>query len=604
MPFLRPILANCHSSSESCFATRTTWSRSARSLKCAPYEQQPSTSSGAFSVSTPWQPFPKMHCQFESRNVTSTCHRRPSSMGSSNVTHSRTARSRAGPAIVCAPHHRLCPPFLPCSHNIGVSIARLRLRADMGVDRVLDELQLALGVDGARAEPLELALYSRDAGVARGRASVVCFPTSPEEVALAVRVAAEHDRPFVAQGSGTGLAGGATPIGDPVVIVTTHLNRVLEVDVEDRVAWVEPGVLNLDLSRAVASLGLHYAPDPSSQQACTIGGNVATNAGGPHCLSAGVTSTHVLALDVVLADGSVAHLGGLEPDQPGYDLRGCFVGSEGTMGIATRIAVRLTPDAPCVRTLLLDFDTVDDAGATVSGIIAAGVVPAALEMMDAGITSAVEDFVHAGFPRDAAAVLLVEVDGLPAGVQAQIDVVTEVGTAHGARSVRIAADEAERALLWKGRKSAFGAIARIAPDYYLHDAVVPRTRLVEVLRVIESVAASEDLTIVNVFHAGDGNLHPLISFDAREPGIWERVERAGDAILGACVDAGGVLSGEHGIGLEKRDAMPLVFDVDDLDAQARLRDAFDPSGRANPTKVLPAGSRCGELQRIPDGAWV
>jgi glycolate oxidase len=388
------------------------------------------------------------------------------------------------------------------------------------------------------------------------------------------------------------------------VIVTTHLNRILDVDAASRVAWVEPGVLNLDLSRAVASLGVHYAPDPSSQAACTIGGNLATNAGGPHCLAYGVTAAHIVAVDVVLADGSVARLGGVEPDQPGYDLRGCFVGSEGTMGIATRIAVRLTPNPPTVRTLLLDFVTVEDAAATVSGIIAAGIVPAALEMMDAEITRAVEDFVGAGYPRDAAAVLLVELDGLEGGVAAQVDAVRTVGRTHGARSVRVAADEAERALLWKGRKSAFGAIARIAPDYYLHDAVVPRTRLVEVLQQVYAIAAAQHLTMMNVFHAGDGNLHPLIVFDAREPGIWDRVTQAGDAILRACVDAGGVLSGEHGIGLEKRDAMPMVFGPDDLDAQARLRDAFDPSGRANPDKVLPRGSRCGELMRVPEGAWI
>ena len=432
----------------------------------------------------------------------------------------------------------------------------------------------------------------------------MCFPATGADVAAAVRIAARHDRPFVARGSGTGLAGGATPVGDPIVIVTTHLNRVLEVDPVERYAWVEPGVLNLDLSREVAPHGLHYAPDPSSQQACTIGGNVATNAGGPHCLSAGVTAAHVLAIEVVLGDGSVTVLGGLEPDGPGYDLRVCFVGSEGTMGIATRIAVRLVPDPPVIRTLLLDFMSIEDAATTVSEIIAAGIVPAALEMMDAEITRAVEDFVGAGYPRDAAAVLLVELDGLPDGVAAQVGAVRAVGEANGARTVRVAADDAERALLWKGRKSAFGAIARIAPDYYLHDAVVPRTRLVEVLRQVYAIASEQRLTMMNVFHAGDGNLHPLIVFDQREPGIWERVHAAGDAILRACVDAGGVLSGEHGIGLEKREAMPLVFSADDLDAQARLRDAFDPAGRANPLKVLPRGSRCGELQRIPEGAWI
>lgn len=432
----------------------------------------------------------------------------------------------------------------------------------------------------------------------------MCFPHSTEEVAAAVRVAADHGVPFVARGSGTGLAGGATPLDDAVVVVTTQMNRVLEVDPVERVAWVEPGVLNLDLTRAVQHLGLHYAPDPSSQQACTIGGNVGTNAGGPHCLASGVTSAHVLAVDAVLADGEVARLGGTEPDVPGYDLRGCFVGSEGTMGIAARIAVRLLPDPPVVRTLLCDFGALDDAAATVSGIIAAGIVPAALEMMDAEITRAVEDFVGAGYPRDAAAVLLVEVDGLPDGVAAQVAAIDAVARAHGARSVRVAADEAERALLWKGRKSAFGAIARIAPDYYLHDAVVPRTKLVDVLRRVYEIAAEQRLTMMNVFHAGDGNLHPLIVFDAREPGIWSRVHDAGDEILRTCVAAGGVLSGEHGIGMEKRDAMPLIFTPDDLDLQARLRDAFDPQGLANPDKVLPRGSRCGEVRRVPEGTWV
>jgi glycolate oxidase len=440
--------------------------------------------------------------------------------------------------------------------------------------------------------------------VAQGSAKAVCFPRDAAEVAAAVRVAVRHGRPFVARGSGTGLAGGATPLDDPVVIVTTQMNRVVEINAAARVAWVEPGVLNLDLSRAVAHLGLHYAPDPSSQQACTIGGNVGTNAGGPHCLSEGVTSAHVLAVDVVLADGTEARLGGLEPDAPGYDLRGCFVGSEGTMGIATRIAVRLTPDPPRVVTMLCAFDAVDAAAATVSGVIAAGVLPAALEMMDARITRAVEDFVGAGYPRDAEAVLLVEVDGLDAGVDEQVEAITRVARENAATLIRVAADETERALLWKGRKSAFGAIARIAPDYYLHDAVVPRTKLVDVLRRVYAIADAHELIVMNVFHAGDGNLHPLLVFDRREHGVWDRVYAAGTEILEACLDAGGVLTGEHGVGIEKRDLMPRMFTADDLDAQARLRDAFDPDGVANPEKVLPRGSRCGEMQRVPEGAWI
>jgi glycolate oxidase len=317
-----------------------------------------------------------------------------------------------------------------------------------------------------------------------------------------------------------------------------------------------------------------------------------------------VTSAHVLAVETVLADGLVAMLGGLEPDAAGYDLRGCFVGSEGTMGIATRIAVRLMPNPPTVATMLCAFASVDDAASTVSGIIAAGVLPAALEMMDAKITQAVEDFVGAGYPRDAEAVLLVEVDGFDAGVAEQVTDIDAIARTHGATSVRVAANAAERDLLWKGRKSAFGAIARIAPDYYLHDAVVPRTKLVEVLRQVYAIAAAHDVTVMNVFHAGDGNLHPLLVFDRRVPGVWDRVYAAGTEILEACIDAGGVLTGEHGVGLEKRDLMPKLFSADDLDAQARLRDAFDPDGTANPEKVLPRGSRCGEMQRVPEGAWI
>jgi glycolate oxidase len=466
------------------------------------------------------------------------------------------------------------------------------------------DLRAALAPDRVRTEGVELGLYGRDASVMTGAAAVVCFPLTTDEVAAAVRIARRHGRPFVARGSGTGLAGGAVPVGDPVVIVTTKMDRIFDVDPVDRVAWVQPGVINLDLTRALGPHGLHFAPDPSSQQACTVGGNVANNSGGPHCLAYGVTSAHVLALEVVLPDGSVTLLGGLDAEPAGLDLRGAFVGSEGTLGIATRIAVRLTPDPPAVATLLLDFDSVDDAAETVSGIIAGGLLPAALEMMDRRITQAAEEFVHAGYPTDAAAVLLVELDGLPAGVEAGVEQVRTVGRAHGARTVRVAADDAERALLWKGRKSAFGAVARLAPNYYLHDTVVPRTRLCEVLAQVYAIADRHDLGVMNVFHAGDGNLHPLLLFDAREPGVMERVHAAGEEIVQVSLDAGGVLSGEHGIGLEKRDLMPLLFGPDDLDAQARLREAFDPDGVANPTKILPAGSRCGDLQSVPEGVWV
>ena len=467
------------------------------------------------------------------------------------------------------------------------------------------DLRAALGDGGVHAEPTTLALYGRDASiVTSGAAAAVCFPTSTEQVQACVRIARRHGVPFVARGSGTGLSGGAVPVGRAVVIVTTRLDRILAIDADDRVAWVQPGVLNLDLSRAVAAHDLHFAPDPSSQQACSIGGNVANNSGGPHCLAYGVTSAHVLALEVVLPDGELAMLGGLDPEPEGYDLRGAFVGSEGTAGIATRIAVRLTPNPPVVRTLLLDFATVEEAAACVSAVIAAGLVPCALEMMTGGMIGAVEDFVHAGFPVDAAALLLAEVDGLSAAVDDAVALIKRVGRTRGARHVRVAKTEAQRQLWWKGRKSAFGAVARLAPNYYLHDTVVPRTKLVEVLRAVEVAAARHDLLVLNVFHAGDGNLHPLLVFDAREPGALERVHAAGDEIVAISLAAGGVLSGEHGIGLEKREHMPALFNADDLDAQACLRDAFDPDGFANPQKVLPAGARCGDLQRIPEGTWV
>jgi len=469
---------------------------------------------------------------------------------------------------------------------------------------LVEELREALAPGRVRTGATELALYGRDASTIEGEAGVVCLPLSTAEVQACVRIARRHGRPFVARGAGTGLAGGAVPVGHPVVIVLTKMDRVIEVDAESRVAWVEPGVVNLDLTRQVARHGLHFAPDPSSQQSCSVGGNVANNSGGPHCLAYGVTSTHVLALEVVLPDGEVTVVGGLDPEPPGLDLRGVVVGSEGTLGIVTRVAVRLTPLPPMVATLLLDFTTMDDAAATVSAIIAGGLVPAAIEMMDARCTRAVEEFVHAGFPLDAAAVLLVEIDGLAGGVAAGVERVRAVGAANGARSVRVAADEAQRALWWKGRKSAFGAIARIKPDYYLHDTVVPRTRLVEVLRQVEEIAARHELIVLNVFHAGDGNLHPLLVYDAREPGVLERVHAAGEEIIRASIAAGGVLSGEHGIGLEKRDYMPLLFAPADLALQACLRDAFDPDGLANPDKVLPSGSRCADVSRLGEGAWI
>jgi glycolate oxidase len=477
-------------------------------------------------------------------------------------------------------------------------------------------LEDVLGPSEVLSDPLALALYARDASLVEGGCALVVFPHGVEDVAACLRIAAEHGLPVVPRGSGTGLAGGATPIGDAVVVVTSKMTRILEVRPEDRLAWVEPGLANLDLASALRPDGFTYAPDPSSQQTSSIGGNVNTNAGGPHCLAYGVTSNHVLALDVVMPDGSVERLGSEAPEAAGYDLRAAVVGSEGTLGVVAGVCVRLTPLPPDVRTMLFDFETVAECAATVSEIIANGVVPAAVEMMDHGIVVAAESFAHAGYPTDAAAILLVEVDGTPAAVEAQARAVEAAARANRTRSVRVAADEAERALLWKGRKSAFGAVAQIAPHYHLHDCVVPRSKLVEVLDGVYAIADRHSLIVTNVFHAGDGNLHPLLSFDRRVPGTLERVLRASEEIVRLCIEAGGALSGEHGIGLEKRDFMPLVFTAEDLSAQACLRAAFDPDGRMNPHKVLPAGARCGDFAmargsdaataaaELPEGSWI
>ncbi|MET0146898.1 MAG: FAD-linked oxidase C-terminal domain-containing protein, partial [Ilumatobacteraceae bacterium] len=446
------------------------------------------------------------------------------------------------------------------------------------VNALVEDLRRAIGADHVRDGATELSLYRHDASGMEGRARAVCFPTSTDDVKACVEIAVRHGVPFVARGSGTGLAGGAVPPEGAVVITTTKMNRILSVDAPARRAWVEPGVLNLDLTRAVVVHGLHFAPDPSSQQTCSIGGNVANNAGGPHCLADGVTNAHILALEVVLPDGSVAMLGGDDPEPRGLDLRGVFVGSEGMFGVTTRVLVRLTPDPPAVSTMLMDFASVEDGASTVSAVIAAGIVPAAMEMMDQLCLQAVEAYIHAGLPVDSAAALLVEVVGLPHAVERDAAAITRIAGDHAVRAVRVAADDAERALLWKGRKSAFGAIARIKPNYYLHDTVVPRAQLPTVLAKVYEITAKYDLLVLNVFHAGDGNLHPLLVYDGREPGIHERVHAAGEEIVRASVAAGGVLSGEHGIGLEKRDLMPLMFAPVDLAAQGALRAAFDPRG--------------------------
>ncbi len=469
------------------------------------------------------------------------------------------------------------------------------------------DLRAALGEHNVLDQPVELHVFSKDASLMRGAAEVVVFPQNTEDVAETVRIARRHRTPIVARGAGTGLAAGASPTEGGIVLSTTAMNDV-DIDVANKTAWVGPGVINLDLTNAASQHGLQFAPDPSSQSACTIGGNIANNSGGPHCLSEGSTTSHVLALEVVLADGAVITVGGDAPDTPGLDLRGLLVGSEGTLGIVTRALVRLVPIEPDVRTLLMDFPTVQGAAATVSDIIAAGMVPAALELMDRRMNEAIENWLHAGLPVEAAAILLAEVVGETEAVISEAAEISEIAHVNGANNVEVAASQEHRDLLWKGRKSAFGAIAQLAPDYYLHDAVVPRTKLVETLGAVYEIADRYELTLLNVFHAGDGNLHPLIAFDASEPGMSERVHAAGDEIVAVCLENGGALSGEHGIGVEKRDLMGASFTEIDLDAQARLKEVFDPTGILNPAKILPSGSRCfdfgGVRREVPEGVWV
>ena len=473
---------------------------------------------------------------------------------------------------------------------------------------VFSALVNLLGADRVRVDGAERALLRKDASLFdSGVAGPVCFPENTFEVQQIVKIANRFQTPVVPRGAGTGSAGGSIPLGAPIVISLARMNRIHNIDFDARVVWVEPGVVNLDLTKYLHPLGFHFAPDPSSQQVCTIGGNVANNSGGPHCLAYGITNAHIVALEVVLPDGEVVMLGGLDAEPLGYDLRGVFIGGEGTLGIATRIAARITANAPAVRTMLMSFNDVRDAANTVSDVIAAGIVPAAMEVMDQLITQAAENYVHAGYPTDVDAILLAEVDGCDAGVDIEAKAISHIAQQNNAVEVRLAQNDTERALLWKGRKTAFGAVAQVAPDYYLHDTVVPRSRLAEVLAQTYEIAERHGLQVMNVFHAGDGNLHPLLLFDAREPGVIDRVHAAGADIVKASLAAGGVLSGEHGIGIEKQAYMSQMFTDDDLDHQNRLRKSFDPQCLANPGKVLPAGHSCADIQQlreIPNGVWV
>ncbi|HXH83834.1 MAG TPA: FAD-linked oxidase C-terminal domain-containing protein [Candidatus Tectomicrobia bacterium] len=459
------------------------------------------------------------------------------------------------------------------------------------------DLQRAVGREHVLWRPEEIVAFEYDATIERFAPQAVVFPGSAEEVSAVVRAARAHGLPVIPRGAGTGLSGGAVAAVGGVVVALTRLNRILEIDARNRIAVVEPGVVNLDLSKAAAPHGLAYAPDPSSQRACTIGGNVAENAGGPHCLAYGATTNHVLGLEVVLPDGTITWTGGKTRLATGYDLTGVLVGSEGTLAIVTKAVVRLMPLPESVRTLLAIFDEVDHASNAVSAIIAHGIVPAALEMLDREIIKAVEPALHVGYPMDAGAVLLIEVEGLREATRAQADEVRILCLEQGAREVRLAEDPEDRERLWAGRKGAIGALGRLAPNYYVLDGVVPRTKLPDVLRGVYAVCERTGFPVANVFHAGDGNLHPNVLFDARVPGATERVLEIGAEIMRLCVEAGGSITGEHGVGLEKRDFMSWIFSEDDLDAMMRVKRAFVPPGAAdfNPCKAFPTTKGCGEL---------
>ncbi len=459
-------------------------------------------------------------------------------------------------------------------------------------------LQRILGPDGVVHRPDELTLYEYDGAFETHEPAVVVLPTRTEQVVEIVRLALDVDVPITPRGAGTGLSGGAIARRGGIQIALTRMNRIVQLDYRNRRAIVEPGVVNLDLSTATLPHGYYYVPDPSSQKACTIGGNVAENSGGPHCLAYGVTTNHVLALEVVLPNGDLIWTGGPGLDAPGYDLTGVLVGSEGTLGIVTKALVRLTRVPEAVRVLLAQFDTVLDASNTVSAVIAAGIVPAAMEMMDGLVCTAVEAAYHVGFPPDVGAVLLIEVDGLDDGLDGLMARIVTICEAQHARSVRVAGSADERAALWNARKMAFGAMGRLAPSYYMQDGVVPRTKLPATLARVEEISRDYDLRIANVFHAGDGNLHPLILFDRRDAGAVERVLRAGVEILQTCVDVGGTISGEHGIGLEKKEQMPLIFTADDLAAMARLKASFNPRDLFNPDKIFPSSVSCAEVREV------
>jgi len=442
----------------------------------------------------------------------------------------------------------------------------------------------------------DLLMYEYDGSVEKGRPEVVVFPHTTEDVSRIVKLAAKHQVPIVGRGAGTGLSGGALARSGGVMIVFAQMNRVLEIDLENQRAVVQPGVVNLDITRAVEKAGLYFAPDPSSQKSCTIGGNVAENAGGPHTLAYGVTVNHVTALELVLPDGEIVRVGSHHGDAPGYDLCGLFVGSEGTLALVTEVTVKLSRKAEAVKTLLAIFDSVDDASRAVVEITARGITPAACEMVDGWTLQAIEDYIHAGFPRDSAAVLLLEVEGLREAAESQAAAIDEVCRTHRAREVRTAKDDEERDLLWKGRKNAFGALGRLAPSNYVLDGVIPRSKLPQALQHIQEIGKKYGFAIGNIFHAGDGNLHPIVQYDPRYAGAFQKAIAASEEIIRYCVELGGALTGEHGVGMEKNELMLLMFSEADFDLMRRVHDAFNPDSALNPGKIFPLSKGCGEIR--------
>jgi glycolate oxidase len=463
-------------------------------------------------------------------------------------------------------------------------------------DVPIDSLRKIVGESNVLWRPEDLMLYEYDGLSTQSPPDAVVFPSSTDEVARVVRLAAKARVPVIARGAGTGLSGGAVVVEGGIVLAFSRMKGILEIDLENQRARVQPGVVNLDLSLAVAGYGYYYAPDPSSQKACTLGGNVAENSGGPHTLAYGVTTNHVLGIEMVLPDGTIVHTGSKCWDNSGYDLTGLIVGSEGTLGIVTEITVRLSRKPEATKTLLGVYDTIPDATRTVAAITAHGITPAALEMMDGFTLRAVEDATHAGYPMDSAAVLLIELEGLREAVEEEAEHIQAVCAENHSRQVRCARTAEERDLLWRGRKNAFGALGRISPSYYVQDGVIPRTRLPEIMDFIGQVEKKYALRIGNIFHAGDGNLHPLLMYDERDADQTRRVAKAAGEIIARCVEMGGSITGEHGVGMEKSELMPLLFSEDDLEIMKQTKSLFNPQGAFNPGKVLPLGKMCGELR--------